>query len=134
MAAPPSAPLIAETLAPAAIPVAAAPAPEPTVMAVGQVFDRAQVNEPPRVESQVAPRMPDSLQGQPLDDVVVLRVLVSNTGRPATVNVLRKSKAGAGLDAAVVAAVKRWTFSPAQRRGQPVNCWFNVGVPVKRAG
>lgn len=130
---PPSAPLVAEVVAPPE-PVAPAAAPEPAVVPVGQIFERAQVNEPPRVESQVEPNVPTALQGQALDDVVILRVLVSHTGRPATVNVLRKSKTGANLDEAVVAAVKRWTFAPALRRGQAVNCWFNVGVPVRRAG
>jgi protein TonB len=37
----------------------------------------------------------------------------------------------AALDSAAVAAVKRWRFSPARRRGEAVNCWLNVGVPFR---
>jgi TonB family protein len=75
--------------------------------------------------------VPDSLG--PLNDVVVVRVLVSQTGHPSVVSLLRRSKAGSALDEAVVAAVKQWTFSPARKRGEAVSCWFNVGVPINRA-
>jgi hypothetical protein len=34
---------------------------------------------------------------------------------------------------AVVAAVTRWTFSPAKKRGEAVNCWYNVAVPLGHA-
>jgi outer membrane biosynthesis protein TonB len=49
------------------------------------------------------------------------------------VNILRRSKAGASLDDAIVAAVKKWTFAPAKRRGEAVSCWYHVGVPVANA-
>ena len=49
------------------------------------------------------------------------------------INLLRRSKAGPSLDDAIVAAVKKWTFVPARRRGEPVSCWFHVGVPVTQA-
>jgi protein TonB len=121
-----------EILAPAAAPVAPeTTAPEPVEAPVGPLFEMSQVNEPPRIASQVEPSVPDVLQG-PLNDVVIVRVLVSQSGHAATVNLLRRSKAGAALDEAVIAAVKQWTFSPARKRGQAVSCWFNVGVPLRR--
>ena len=51
---------------------------------------------------------PDELRGQ-LNEVVIVRVLVTQAGQPLMVNLLRKSKAGASLDDAIVAAVKQWT-------------------------
>lgn len=138
-AAPVAVPLVAteapalETLAPAALPIAPAPpTPEPVAAPVGPLFEMSQVNEPPRIASQVQPRLPDVLQG-PLNDVVIVRVLVSQAGHPSTINLLRRSRAGAVLDDAVIAAVKQWTFSPARKHGQAVSCWFNVGVPLRRA-
>jgi periplasmic protein TonB len=116
-------------LAPVAEPVA--PPPPAAAVPVGPLFEMRQVDEQPRVTAQVEPRVPDDLRARPINDVVVLRVLVSQTGRAADVNVLRKSKSGAGLDAAVVAAVRQWTFSPARKKGQPVSCWYNVGVPLR---
>jgi protein TonB len=124
---------IAETVLPAAEPVAAPPpAPEPAAP-VGPFFETRQVNETPQIASRIEPRIPDDVQG-PVSDVVIVRVLVSQTGHVSLVNVLRRSKTGVALDDAVVAAVKQWTFSPARKRGEPVSCWYHVGVPIQRAG
>lgn len=129
---PPTEALVAETTLPPAEPVAA-PAPEATAAPVGPFFEARQVNESPQVASRVEPRVPDDLQG-PVNDVVILRVLVSQTGHVSLVNVLRRSRAGVALDDAVVAAVKQWTFAPARKRGEAVSCWYHVGVPIQRAG
>jgi sugar/nucleoside kinase (ribokinase family) len=67
------------------------------------------------------------------NDVVVVRVLVSRTGHPFHVSLLRGSRLGRSSDDAVVAAVMQWTFSPARKRGEPVNCWYNIGVPLGQA-
>ena len=67
---------------------------------------------------------------RPFSDVVVVRVLVSQNGHPFRVSLLRKSKLGRSLDDAVVEAVTQWTFSPAQKRGEPVSAWYNIGLPL----
>ncbi len=90
-----------------------------------------QVDDKPSVANQIDPSLPDELRDRPLTDLVILRVLVAQNGRAADVNVLRKSKAGAALDSAVVSAVRKWSFSPARKRGQAVSCWYNVGVPLR---
>jgi protein TonB len=104
------------------------PPPPPPPPAVGPFFEMAQVNQPPRVASQVEPRLPDHQAGA---DVVVLRVLVSQAGHASQISMLRRARAGRDVDDAVVAAVKRWTFTPATKRGQAVSCWFNVAVPLR---
>ena len=70
---------------------------------------------------------------RPFSDIVVVRVLVSQTGHPFRVSLLRGSRLGRSLDDAVVAAVTQWTFSPARKRGEAVSCWYNFGVPLGRA-
>jgi protein TonB len=115
---------------PEPIAVPAAP-PEDAPPAEAPFFELKQVSEPPQVSSRVEPLVPDEVKG-PLDDLVLVRVLVSQAGRPALVSVLRGSKAGTALDDAVVAAVKRWRFSPARKGGQAVSCWYYFGVPVTR--
>jgi protein TonB len=120
-----------EVAAPA--PVAAAPAPEPPPAPVGPFFELRDVNETPRVATRVEPQVPDELRDRPLNEVVIVRVLVTQAGHPLMVNLLRKSKSGPSLDDAIVAAVKQWTFVPARKRGEAVSCWFHVGVPVSRA-
>ena len=64
---------------------------------------------------------------------VVVRVLVSRTGHASSVSLLRGSTLGRSSDEAVIAAVTQWTFSPAKKQGEPVNCWFNIGVPLAQA-
>jgi protein TonB len=128
--APPPAP---EVAAPAPAAPAPAPAPAPPPAPVGPFFELRDVNETPRVATRVDPQVPDDLRDRQLNEVVIVRVLVTQTGHPLMINLLRKSKAGPSLDNAIVAAVKQWTFVPARRRGEAVSCWFHVGVPVTGA-
>ena len=105
-------------------PATVTPAPE------GPFFETRDVNEPPHVASNAAPALPNELKPRSINETVVVRALVSQSGRPSRVSLLRKSKTGPPLDEAVVAAVHQWTFSPALRNGEPVSCWFNFAVHV----
>ena len=121
--------------APEVAPPPAAPEPKPEAPAtpIGPFFELRDVNEVPRVLSRIDPQVPDDLRQQKLNEVVIARVLVTQAGQPLMVNLLRRSKAGPSLDAAIVNAVKKWTFAPAKRRGEAVSCWYHVGVPVTQA-
>jgi periplasmic protein TonB len=126
------------TVAPA--PVVAAPAPvvapepkpEPPAAPIGPFFELRDVNETPRVATRIEPQVPDDLRDRSLNEVVIVRVLVTQAGHPLIVSLLRRSKAGPSLDNAIVAAVKQWRFVPARKRGEAVSCWYHVGVPVAR--
>lgn len=61
--------------------------------------------------------------------LVVLRVLVSETGTPLRIQVVES--APAGLTEAAVDAVRRWKFEPARRRGAPVEEWTTVRIPFE---
>lgn len=128
--------LTASTAVPVSLPAGAAPPPPPPPVRVdpvplGQVYEQSQVDEKPQVASRVDPQVPPQLAGRAFTDVVILRVLVSRSGRPAEVQVLRKSRIDPALDTAAIAAVRQWTFSPARRKGEAVSCWHNVGVPFQ---
>lgn len=69
-----------------------------------------------------------------VDEVLIVKVLVSPAGRASDVMLLRGSRIDPRVDAAAVAAVRQWTFAPALRGGEPVSCWFSLGVPVRAAG
>ena len=99
---------------------------------VGRLFDPADVDESPRVATRVEPQLSRDVVKRFPKDVVVVRVLVSQTGHPFRVSLLRRSLGGRTLDDAVVAAVSQWTFSPARKRGEVVSCWMNFGVQVGR--
>ena len=113
-------------------PVAAPPrivAPTPPT---GRMFEPADVDETPRIATRVEPQLTDDIVKHFPNDVVVVRVLVSQSGHPFRISLLRHSLGGRSLDDAVVAAVSQWTFSPARKRGEAVSCWMNIGVPVGR--
>ena len=99
----------------------------------GRFFESNDVDQPPRVASRVAPRLPGNLPAGADKRMAVARVLVSSTGHAHHVSLLRGSMLGRESDEAVVAAVTQWTFSPARKRGEAVNCWYNIGVPLGQA-
>jgi hypothetical protein len=99
----------------------------------GRFFESNDVDQPPRVASRVAPRLPGNLPAGADKRMAVARVLVSSTGHAHHVSLLRGSMLGRESDEAVVAAVTQWTFSPAKKRGEAVNCWYNIGVPLGQA-
>jgi TonB family protein len=105
-----------------------APSPEPVV----PFFETRDVSESPRIEGRVEPRLPAELKSRSINEIVIVRALVSQSGHPSRITVLRRSKAGPELDAVVVAAVNQWTFVPAKKKGEDVSCWFNFGVQVGR--
>jgi TonB family protein len=98
----------------------------------GRLFEPGDVDELPRVATRVEPQLPDDLAKRFPKDVVVVRVLVSQSGHPFRVSLLRRSLGGRSLDDAIVGAVSQWTFSPARKRGEAVSCWMNFGVPIGR--
>lgn len=115
-------------------PPPAPPAAEPMRSAIaeapaGRFFEPSEVDDAPRIATRVTPQLPADISVHS-NDVVVVRILVSHTGHPFRINLLRRSRFGPAVDDAVVAAVKHWTFSPAHRRGEAVSCWYNFGVTL----
>jgi protein TonB len=107
--------------------------PGAAVAPTGRLFERKDVDQPPKVATRVAPKLPANVPAHLRNGTVVVRVLVSRTGHPSRVSLLRGSVLGRSSDDAIVAAVAQWTFSPARKQGEPVNCWFNIGVPLAQA-
>ena len=131
----PAAPVLASApvIAPAVVDVVAAaptPAPAAPLAAVGPFFETRDVSESPRIATRAEPRLPRGLKDRAIKEMVVVRALVSQSGHPSRVSLLRRSKSGPELDDVVVAAVNHWTFAPAKKKGEPVSCWFNFAVEV----
>jgi protein TonB len=111
-------------------PVAASAGAAAPAAPTGRLYQPTDVDVSPKITTRVEPQLPADLRGRRINDVVIVRVLVSQSGRPSRISLLRRSKAGPSLDDAVVAAVSEWKFSPARRQGSPVNSWYNIGVPL----
>ena len=103
---------------------------ETPVPAIGPIFEIRDVSESPRIETQRPPKLPAELQARAIKEVVVVRALVSQSGRPSRISLLRRSKTGPEVDDVILASVNQWTFAPARKKGEPVNCWFNFAVQV----
>jgi protein TonB len=95
----------------------------------GSLVSFEEIDAPPRIATVVKPTYPPLALKARIGGIVVLRVLVSEKGLPLEIQVARK--APAGLDDAAVAAVKRWTFTPALKDGVPVRTWLMVPIPFE---
>lgn len=134
--APEPAPVLVATPSPiVAAPAAAAPPPAPVraeAIPLGQIYEVSQVETRPSVTSRFDPVLPARIGGH-TPVVVIVRVLVSPSGRPAESTVVKNPSKDDALGAAAAATVRQWIFAPAKRKGQPVSCWINVGVVFKAA-
>jgi len=118
-----------ETSLPIAEPVTIAAPPPPPATVMGPFFESQDVDRAPQATARVEPHLPEGMD-QTRHEILIVRVLVSQAGEPTLVSLLRRSKSGSKIDAAVVDAVKQWSFSPAIRRGEAVSCFLNVGVSI----
>ncbi|MBI2364220.1 MAG: energy transducer TonB [Deltaproteobacteria bacterium] len=76
------------------------------------------------------PRYPESARRDGKEGRVLLRVLVNEEGRSASVEVNRSSGIEA-LDQAAVEAIKRWRFSPARLGDRPVESWVRIPIDFR---
>jgi protein TonB len=82
--------------------------------------------EPPRLLREVKAEYTDDARRRNLSGDVLLEIVVRSDGTVGDVTVVKGL--GAGLDQRAVAAVRQWRFSPARRRGEPVDVIVEVAV------
>ncbi len=136
VAAPEPAPLLVATPPPVvSAPASAAPPPasvQAEAVPLGQIFEVSQVETRPSVSNRFDPVLPARItSATPV--VVIVRVLVSPSGRAVESSSVKNPTNDAGLAAAAAATVRQWSFAPARKKGQAVSCWVNVGVVFKTA-
>jgi protein TonB len=84
------------------------------------------VEELPEAVTKISPEYPDLARSANVDGTVLVQALVGKDGRVKDAKVV---KSIAMLDAAAVAAVRKWVFKPALSNNKPVAVW--VAVPVR---
>jgi periplasmic protein TonB len=87
-------------------------------------YTRARTSDAPK------PKYPDMARRDGKEGRVLLRVLINEEGRTASVEVNRSSGAEA-LDQAAVEAIKRWRFSPARYGEKPVESWVRIPIDFR---
>lgn len=77
--------------------------------------------------SHPKPEYPQQSREDREEGLVVLRVLISSEGRPASIQ-LNKSSGFRALDAAAVSGVKRWSFTPATQNQRAIEAWIDIPI------
>jgi len=85
----------------------------------GEVVDAGSLSsdEAPKLIKGAKPVYPDDAYAKRIEGTVMLQILIDTQGRVADVKVVKSIPE---LDAAAVATVRRWRFTPARKNGQPV--------------
>lgn len=85
--------------------------------------------EPPSLLKEVKPDYSEEARRRGIEGDVVMEIVVRHDGSVGDVKVLQGL--GYGLDERAIAAVRRWRFSPAKRRGAAVDVMVEVAMEFK---
>jgi periplasmic protein TonB len=85
--------------------------------------------EPPSLLREVKPDYTENARQRGIEGDVVMEIVVRRDGTVGDVRVMQGL--GYGLDERAVQAVRQWRFSPARRRGQPVDVMVEVAMEFK---
>ncbi|MFY9551497.1 MAG: energy transducer TonB [Thermoanaerobaculia bacterium] len=88
-----------------------------------------QVDVLPRAVEMVMPRYPEAALKERVRGLVVLRVLVSQTGVPLDIRVERGARAD--LNDAALEAARHWRFQPALKNGRAVRTYTTIRFPFE---
>ncbi len=94
----------------------------------------------PRAVERIDPVWPDVVRRAKIEGVLIIAVVITESGQVCDARVIRGFGGQIGLDAgnAALRAVKRWRFAPATKQGEPVAAVYHltipVGTPASRAG
>lgn len=88
------------------------------------------VDDPPSPRARVVPEYPERARQREIEGSVLVSVLVGTDGQVKNAKILESIPPGI-FDAAVDAAVRQWTFEPAQYRGTAVETWVNIPFPFR---
>jgi TonB family protein len=84
---------------------------------------------PPRVVQEVKADYTEEARRRGVTGEVVMEIVVRRDGSVGNVHLLHGL--GLGLDERAIAAVRQWQFTPAERRGVPVDVIVEVGVEFR---
>jgi protein TonB len=82
----------------------------------------------PRPISVVQPDYPRKAYDRRVQGTVLLRVLISVSGKVLDASIVKSPGVGHLLDQAALDAIKKWRFSPATVSGKPIESWHEVPI------
>lgn len=86
---------------------------------------------PPRILRSSQPSYPAAERSANIEGTTIIRFLIAKDGSIEDITVV-KSSGNSNLDAAAVAACRKWRFSGAKgKSGQPVRCYANIPITFR---
>jgi TonB family protein len=95
----------------------------------GGVYRPGSGIEPPRLLHEVKPDYTEDARLRRLEGEVMMEIVVRRDGSVGDLTIVKGL--GGGLNERAVQAVRQWRFSPARRRGVPVDVVVEVAVEFK---
>ncbi|MGE4505139.1 MAG: energy transducer TonB [Desulfovibrionaceae bacterium] len=102
----------------------------PEASGLGAGFRLDEVDEVPRPVASVPPKYPYNARRERIEGRVVVRMLVTASGEPASLSVASAEPEGVFEEAALEAA-RRWRFRPGRYSGQDVDTWVLLPFDFK---
>jgi len=105
------------------------PPPKPKRKEPVNLPENAQPAEPD--SGNVMPEYPAEMRAKGVEGLVILKVVVTDGGRVADIQVMRGDEP---FVSAALTAVKTWRFTPARLDGEPIAVYRIIKIPFKLAG
>jgi protein TonB len=96
-----------------------------------KIYETTDVDVKPEAIFEVPPVYPSDALKRGLQDIIILKVLISEEGSVLDTQILRGARQDKQFEKAAIEAVQKWKFQPAQKGSQTVRVWFNVAVPFQ---
>jgi len=100
--------------------------PSPEVGLAGEITNPELI-----LSTRVAPVFPTLAINKAVQGKVILQAVVHKDGTVGNIQVLRSTACDCGFEAAAIAAVSKWRYTPGMRDGQPVDVYFTIEVDFK---
>ena len=107
-----------------------AAAPELDTFSDFMIFDRSEVDDPPKLRYAAQPEVPFRYRGQEVE--VIAFYYVNNKGKTEKPSILHSSSPDSIFAQAAKRAITDWKFRPARKNGQAVACWVQQTIKFNR--
>ena len=86
----------------------------------------SELDTTPKIARRVDPVYPPIAARQKISALVIVSALVDEKGKVIDAKVLRGAASKLGFDEASLAAIRKFTFTPATKDGKKVKTWYSV--------
>ncbi len=91
------------------------------------LWAQAAFDEKPVPVKTPPPKYPSQMRSEGVDGMVAVRVVIGVDGKVKSAEVAKSNRPE--FEAPAVEAVQKWTFKPAKKDGEPVEC--KIVIPIR---